>query len=58
MDLIPESSEELQNATRVREDHAAIQAGIDAMHAGNVLSLDELDRRIRSRLAAAASPKR
>lgn len=35
-----------------QEDHAAIQSGVDAMEAGHVLTLDELDKRIRSRLAS------
>ncbi len=39
-------------ALQVQEDHAAIQAGIDAMKAGNFLTLDELDRRIRLRFAS------
>ena len=36
----------------VQEDQAAILAGVDAMVAGKVLTLDELDHRIRSQLAA------
>lgn len=40
------------DALQSQEDHEAIQAGIDAMQAGNVLNLDDLDRRIRSRLAS------
>ena len=40
-------------ALQEQEDHAAIQAGIDAMEKGKVLTLDDLDRRIQSRLSAA-----
>ena len=39
-------------ALQVQEDHAAIQSGIDAMNAGELLTLDELDSKIRSRLAS------
>ena len=39
-------------ALQVQEDHAAVKAGIDAMEAGNVLSLDELDNRIRAKLTS------
>ena len=39
-------------ALQAQEDHAAIQSGIDALEAGNVLTLDELDARIRSRLGS------
>jgi predicted transcriptional regulator len=38
-------------ALQMQEDHAAIQAGVHAMEAGKVLTLDELDSRIRARLA-------
>jgi hypothetical protein len=37
-------------ALKRQEDLAAIQAGIDDMEAGRVISLEELDSRIRSRL--------
>lgn len=40
------------HALKAQEDQAAIQAGIDAMTSGQVLTLDELDERIRSRLAS------
>lgn len=39
-------------ALQAQEDHAAIQAGIEAMEAGKVLTLDELDNQIRARLAS------
>ena len=40
-------------ALQAQEDCAATQAGVTALEAGNVLTLDELDNRIRSRLASA-----
>jgi hypothetical protein len=39
-------------ALQTQENHAAIQSGIDAMHAGDLITLDELDSRIRSRLTS------
>jgi hypothetical protein len=39
-------------ALQTQEDHAAIQSGIEALESGNVLTLDELDHRIRSRLGS------
>lgn len=39
-------------ALQVQEDRAAIQAGIRAMEAGEVVTLEEVDSRIRSRLAS------
>ena len=37
-------------ALKQREDHEAIQAGIDDMEAGRVVPLEEVDRRIREKL--------
>jgi predicted transcriptional regulator len=37
-------------ALRKQEDAQAIQAGIDDMEAGRVVSFDEVDRRIRGKL--------
>jgi hypothetical protein len=39
-------------ALQGQEDRVAIQEGVIAMEAGKVLTLDELDKRIRSRLAS------
>lgn len=38
-------------ALQAQEDYAAIKQGIAAVEAGNVLTLEELDKRIRSRLS-------